>query len=85
VTVRLGADRPEALTALGYRRARLGLVTNDAALTSSAAPVRTVLLEAGYDVVRLFSPEHGLSAQGRDGSFQADGVDTLTGLPVVSL
>lgn len=85
MTLRLGADRPEALAARGYRHARLGLVTNDAALTSTAAPVRVALLEAGYRVERLFSPEHGLSAQGRDGAHQDDGTDRLTGLPVVSL
>lgn len=83
--MRLGADRPRALTAAGFGRARLGLVTNDAALTSAAEPVRTALLDAGHRIVRLFSPEHGLSAQGRDGSHQADGTDPLTGLPVVSL
>ena len=85
MTLSLGVDRPEALTSAGYRHARLGLVTNDAALTSTADPARTALLEAGHHVVRLFSPEHGLSAQGRDGAHQADGTDRLTGLPVVSL
>ena len=83
MTVWLGADRLDALG--GYRRARIGLVTNDAALTSGGVPVRIALLEAGYLLVRLFSPEHGLSAQGRDGAGQADGFDPLTGLPVVSL
>lgn len=85
MTVRLGADRPQALSDLGLGRARLGLVTNDAALTSAAVPVRAALLAAGLGVVRLFSPEHGLSAQGRDGAAQPGGVDALTGLPVVSL
>ncbi|MBO9577187.1 MAG: DUF1343 domain-containing protein [Microbacteriaceae bacterium] len=85
MTLSLGADRPEEIAALGLGRARIGLVTNDAALTSAAVPVRVVLLEAGHRIVRLFSPEHGLSAQGRDGAHQADGVDALTGLPVVSL
>jgi len=85
VTLRLGADRPEALRATGWGQARLGLVTNDAALTSAGVPVRVALAEAGYRVERLFSPEHGLSAQGRDGAHQSDGTDRLTGLPVVSL
>jgi uncharacterized protein YbbC (DUF1343 family) len=35
--------------------------------------------------VKLFSPEHGLSAGGADGQPIQDGRDTLTGLPVVSL
>lgn len=85
MTPRVGADRPHELAAVAGRQARLGLVTNDAALTSDGVPVRVALLEAGHRVVRLFSPEHGLSAQGRDGAHQDDGTDPLTGLPVVSL
>lgn len=85
MTLRLGADRLEALTATGWGQARLGLLTNDAALTSTGVPVRVALAESGYRVERLFSPEHGLSAQGRDGAHQADGTDPLTGLQVVSL
>lgn len=64
---------------------RVGLVTNDAVLTSSFEPARTALLRAGTPVTRLFSPEHGLSAQGHDGAAQVDGIDRLTGLPVSSL
>jgi len=43
------------------------------------------LLEAGFRVVKLFSPEHGLSAMGPDGHLMRDTVDGLTGLPVISL
>jgi uncharacterized protein YbbC (DUF1343 family) len=35
--------------------------------------------------VRLFSPEHGLSARGDDGAAIADDIDAVTGLPIVSL
>jgi uncharacterized protein YbbC (DUF1343 family) len=48
-------------------------------------PSRVALLEAGFRLVKLFSPEHGLSARGVDGRPMADGVDVLTGLPVCSL
>ena len=68
-----------------YRGARLALVTNDAALTAEGLPSRVALLEAGFTLVRLFSPEHGLSASGVDGAFQQHGVDAATGLPVISL
>lgn len=64
---------------------RLGLVTNAAATTTTGAPTRAALLQAGFNLVRLFSPEHGLGAKGEDGAPQPHGTDELTGLPVTSL
>ena len=82
-----GADRL-ALdpTLLGSAR-RVGLVTNDAArlAADSTRYSRAALLHAGVPLVRLFGPEHGLSAAHADGAAVADGTDVLTALPVVSL
>lgn len=68
-----------------WRGMNIGLVTNDAATTSQGQLTRIALLEAGFRILSLFSPEHGLSAMGADGSFQPHGTDPLTQLPVVSL
>lgn len=67
--------------------ARLGLVTNDAARTATdpGLPSRLALKRSGVDLVRLFSPEHGLGADVADGAPVTDGIDSLTGLPVTSL
>lgn len=64
---------------------RIGLVTNEAAQSSSGIRSRVHLLDAGFKVVTLFSPEHGLPATGIDGAWQQDTTDTVTGLPVISL
>src|SRR6478752_1134776 len=64
---------------------RIALLTNDAAATSSLIPSRIALLRAGFKLVKLFSPEHGISAQGEDGAFQSDTKDATTGLPIISL
>lgn len=66
---------------------RLGLVTNTAARTARDVNLtgRAALQQAGFNLVRLFSPEHGLGANAADGAEIADGCDPLTGLPVVSL
>ncbi len=66
---------------------RIGLVTNDAARLSANAAVRSrrALLDAGLPIARLFGPEHGLAATAADGHAVGDGVDSLTGLPVISL
>jgi uncharacterized protein YbbC (DUF1343 family) len=55
------------------------------AKTSMGLSTRGALLKEGFEIVKLFSPEHGLSARGVDGAFQKNGMDDLTGLPVISL
>jgi uncharacterized protein YbbC (DUF1343 family) len=68
-----------------YKGRRIALVTNEAASTKGGIPSRVALLQNGFLLVKLFSPEHGLSARGVDGAFQKHVVDTATGLPVISL
>lgn len=68
-----------------WKRARIGLVTNHAALTSNGEPVRIALLDQDFHLTVLFSPEHGLDVQGADGEAMIDGKDNLTGLSVISL
>lgn len=68
-----------------WKDSRIGLVTNHAACTANFKPSRQALLEAGFRITRLFSPEHGLDTIGVDGEEMQDGVDPLTGLPVTSL
>lgn len=68
-----------------YQHHRLALVTNDAATTAAFENSRLALLKSGFRIVKLFTPEHGLSAQGADGVFQENKIDELTGLPVISL
>src|SRR5262245_16753541 len=64
---------------------RFGLVTNDSSATANNILSRTALVSRGFRIIKLFSPEHGLSAKGPDGSFQTNVTDSLTGLPVISL
>jgi uncharacterized protein YbbC (DUF1343 family) len=66
---------------------RLGMVTNDAArlATDASQHTRVALHASGVPIVRLFSPEHGIGANAPDGHAVHDGVDTRTGVPVVSL
>ncbi|MBA4071981.1 MAG: DUF1343 domain-containing protein [Gemmatimonas sp.] len=85
--VSFGVDRLVADPSLLGGTARVGLVTNDAARLASDAGrhSRAALIAGGVSVVRLFGPEHGLTATADDGAAVADGTDPLTGLPVVSL
>lgn len=71
--------------ASAYKNKRIGLVTNNAATTSDAELSRLALIKEGFNLVKLFSPEHGLNVKGADGSFQENSVDQITGLPIISL
>jgi uncharacterized protein YbbC (DUF1343 family) len=83
--VHFGID--QLLDETGLVEGRVGLVTNDAARMArdSAMRSRVALQQAGFNLVRLFSPEHGLGASAADGATVAGGRDPLTDLPVVSL
>ena len=68
-----------------WKTKALGLVTSDAATTNTGILSRTALLQAGFNIVLLFSPEHGISAKAPDGEAQQNGIDEITGLPIISL
>lgn len=64
---------------------KLALVTNNAATNSIGMLTRLSLQKAGFNLVKLFSPEHGISALADDGTPQPNGIDGITGLPIISL
>ncbi len=68
-----------------YKNIRLGLLTNNAATSCRGESSRRALLDAGFNIIKLFSPEHGLSTAGADGAQQDNHIDEHTLLPVVSL
>lgn len=68
-----------------FRSANIGFVTNNSAVNSRFELSRLALLAQGFTIKRLFSPEHGLTAQAPDGEAQAASWDILTEIPVVSL
>jgi uncharacterized protein YbbC (DUF1343 family) len=68
-----------------FKNYRLGLVTNNAAFTSERLLSRLALLKNGFNLVKIFSPEHGISVKGEDGVYQNHSTDSKTGLPVISL
>jgi uncharacterized protein YbbC (DUF1343 family) len=93
-SVRLGIDAllgdPAAALGPAAAGARIGLLTNDGARVGLAAKQtgalsRLAIKGHAFNLVRLFSPEHGLSASAPDGAAVPDGDDPETGLPVVSL
>jgi uncharacterized protein YbbC (DUF1343 family) len=81
----VGLEQVEADKGGTLRGKRLGLVVHGASVTADGRHAVDVLRGVGLDVVRLFSPEHGLRGQKGAGVKVADGRDPASGLPVVSL
>ena len=67
------------------KNSRLAIVTNNAAFTSDRVLSRLALVEKGFNLVKIFSPEHGISVEGVDGSYQKDAIDIKTALTIISL
>lgn len=68
-----------------FKRKKIALLCNESSVTSDGEASRAALLRNGFNIIKLFSPEHGLQSVGDDGQYQAHGKDVLTGLPVISL
>lgn len=83
--VEVGLERLEAGGETQLAGKRLGLVVHAASVTADGRHAVDVLRGLGLDVVRLFSPEHGLRGRAAAGQDVESGVDPESGLPVVSL
>lgn len=68
-----------------YKSLRLGLVTNNASFATDRLLSRLALLKNGFNLIKIFSPEHGISVKGEDGVYQKHSTDIKTDLPVISL
>jgi len=68
-----------------WKKKTIAILTNDAAKTNKGVISRYALREAGFNLIKIFSPEHGINAVGKDGAYINNSVDELTGLPIISL
>jgi uncharacterized protein YbbC (DUF1343 family) len=64
---------------------RIGLITNQSAVTSDLTPALDAILAAGVNVTTLFAPEHGIKGEFPDGHEFNTSIDARTNLPIYSL
>jgi uncharacterized protein YbbC (DUF1343 family) len=83
--VEVGLERVVADRGAPLRGRRVGLVGHSASVTADGRHAIDALRGVGIDVVRLFSPEHGLRGRAAAGENVPGGFDAESGLPVVSL
>jgi uncharacterized protein YbbC (DUF1343 family) len=62
-------------------KSRIGLITNASGVLSDGRLLLDALNGNGYNVVKIFGPEHGLRVDDKDFNH----VDRITGIPIVSL
>jgi uncharacterized protein YbbC (DUF1343 family) len=67
------------------RGKRVGLITNQSAVTRQGEHAADYLRRNGVNLVALFGPEHGIRGDLEAGETVAAGRDTKTGVPVFSL
>src|SRR5574339_84266 len=67
------------------KNARFAIVTNNAAFTSDRILSRLALVNKEFNLIKIFSPEHGISVKGEDGVYQEHSIDIKTDLPIISL
>jgi uncharacterized protein YbbC (DUF1343 family) len=83
--VRVGLDRIQSEGGAPLRGKRVGLVVHAASVSADGRHAIDVMRAASVNVVRLFTPEHGLAGRAAAGETVGGGVDPSSGLPVVSL
>ncbi len=78
-----GADQPEKYLPL-LENKKVGLVVNHTSIVGNVHLV-DFLLENDINVQKIFAPEHGFRGDASAGEIIKDGVDTKTGIPLLSL
>lgn len=82
-SIAVGAEQPEMYTDL-LKGVRVAVVANPTSRVGSEHLV-DVLIQKGVRVVKVFAPEHGFRGSAGAGEHVADGRDSRTGLPLISL
>jgi uncharacterized protein YbbC (DUF1343 family) len=81
--LKTGAEQPEKYVQL-IENKKVGLVVNHTSLVGEIHLI-DFLREQNIEVVKIFAPEHGFRGDASAGEKIEDGVDSKTGIPVVSL
>lgn len=79
-----GADRPELYLPLLKNRT-VAIVTNQTGLMKDRTFLVDYLVKNNIEIKTLFAPEHGFRGDADAGEHVKNGVDTRTGIPIVSL
>lgn len=79
-----GADRPELYLPL-LKNKTIGIVTNQTGLMKDKTFLVDFLVKNNIEIKTIFAPEHGFRGDADAGEHVKNGVDTKTGVPIISL
>jgi len=79
----LAGERTENYLPL-LKNKKVGLVGNQTSMIANTHLLDS-LISLGIDVVKVFSPEHGLRGKADAGEIIKNGIDSKTGIPIISL
>ncbi|BCY28231.1 hypothetical protein KK2020170_10990 [Flavobacterium okayamense] len=80
----LGADNSVKYLPF-LKNKKIGVVTNQTGILSNGTHLVDFLLEQKVEVTKIFAPEHGFRGTADAGEHVANGKDSKTGLPIISL
>ncbi len=83
--MKLGLDVFLERCGQNYKHVRLGLVTNATGINSELRRNVDLFVEKGFNLVKLFGPEHGLIGAAADGEKVSHATDPRYGIPIYSL
>ena len=81
---RTGADRPELYLPL-LQNKTVSVVTNQTGLLSNRTHLVDFLVSKNIRIKSIFAPEHGFRGNADAGEHVKNGVDSKTGIPIISL
>ena len=81
--VQVGADQMDILLPK-LKHQNIALVVNHTSLVGHTH-ITDTLISSGINIRKVFAPEHGFRGAAADGEKINDGIDSKTGLPIVSL
>ena len=82
--VRVGAEQLDQLLPI-LEEKRTALVVNHTSILDNTVHLLDTLRTLGVDIVKIFTPEHGFRGDADAGETVKSGVDSRTGVPLVSL
>jgi len=80
----VGADRLDEIRRIVGDK-RVGLIVNHTSVLSDGQHLSDFMIANGFNVKKVFAPEHGFRGNDDAGAVVANGVDSKTGLPVLSV
>ncbi len=88
-TLKLGVENIDsflsAFNIKNKKNANIGLITNQTGKDQSGQRTLDILIKKGFNVLKVFAPEHGINGNLQASQDVQDGTDKQTNIPIVSL